>query len=122
MNAKQALRELKSLGTAQNRKVYTRHGVEGAMYGVSYASIYKLQKKIGVDQEVAEELWASGVHDARVLASMVADPERMNARSLQAWVKQLDNYVLCDAISGLAARSPAARAVMSKWTTSKDAI
>ena len=110
MNAKQALRELRSLGTAQNRKVYARHGVGEPTFGVSYAHLYKLQKKIGVDHEAAEGLWASGVHDARVLASLVADPERMNARKLQAWVKELDNYVLSDALSGLAARSPAAGA------------
>jgi len=42
----QTMKALKSLGTAQNRKVYARHGVTGDAYGVSYAHLGQLKKKI----------------------------------------------------------------------------
>ena len=77
MNVKQALAKLKALGTAQNRKVYARHGVTREAFGVSYANLGKLVREIKVDHELALGLWKSGNHDARVLATMVADPEEV---------------------------------------------
>ena len=71
MNKTQALQKLKSLGTAQNRKIYARHGAGEAMFGVSYADLGKTKKEIKTDHPLAESLWASGNHDARVLATMV---------------------------------------------------
>lgn len=46
MNYQQVMRELKALGTAQNVKVYQRHGAGDNLFGVSFANLYKLQKKI----------------------------------------------------------------------------
>lgn len=119
MNKTEVLRELKKLGTARNRKVFGRHGVTGALYGVSCADLGTLKKKIKVDHELARELWASGNHDARVLAMMVGDPERVTARQLDTWVRELGDYVLTDAFSGLAGRSPLAPKRMEKWMAAR---
>ena len=45
--------ELKRIGTAQNRKIYKRHGGDDNLFGVSYANFYKFQEKIKVDQALA---------------------------------------------------------------------
>jgi 3-methyladenine DNA glycosylase AlkD len=119
MKYNEVMRELESMGTAQNRKIYGRHGVAGRMFGVSYANLGKLRKKIKIDHELAVALWASGNHDARVLATMVADPGKLTGRDLDAWVKELDNYVLTDAFSGLAGRSAAARKKLDRWIKSR---
>ncbi len=119
MTAEQALAELESMGTAQNRKVYARHGVGREMYGVSYANLGKLKRKIKVNQEVAEDLWASGNHDAMVLATMVADPAAIKSSELDAWAKGLDSYVLTDAFSSLAAKTAFVRAKFKKWSRSR---
>ncbi len=115
---KQVLNELKSLGTTQNRKVYARHGVGPNMYGVSYANLNKLAKRIKKDQDVAEALWATGNHDARVLATMVADSSRMTVSQVDAWARDLGNYPLTDAFAGLASRTGFARTSIKKWTRS----
>lgn len=120
MNVKQALAKLKALGTAQNRKVYARHGVTREAFGVSYANLGKLVREIKVDHELALGLWKSGNHDARVLATMVADPEEVDAKTLNAWAKELDSYVVTDAFSKLAAQSAAGRKRASTWARSKD--
>ena len=120
MTADEVLAELESMGTAQNRKVYRRHGVGGEMYGVSYANQGKLKKRIKVDHALAEALWASGNHDARVLATMVADPSRIASSQLDAWALDLDNYVLTDAFASLAAQTPFVRAKFEKWGRSKN--
>jgi 3-methyladenine DNA glycosylase AlkD len=103
------MRRLESMGTAQNRKVYSRHGVGEPMYGVSYANLGQLRREIKIDQALAERLWASGNHDARVLATMIADPTAVADRTLEAWSRQLDNYVITGALSDLVARTPRAR-------------
>ncbi len=120
MTAKSVLAELESLGTGQNRKVYARHGVASPMFGVSYANLGKLKKKIKSDHALAEELWKSGNHDARILATMVADPEQASSSLLDAWVKELDNYVVTDAFSSLASKAPQSTSKMKKWMRSRD--
>lgn len=120
MDLTTALAELEALGTAQNRKVYPRHGVRGPLFGVSYADLDKLRKKIGRDTALAQELWATGNHDARVLATKVADPGELPEATAEAWVGDLDNYVLTDAVSALVARTPYAAEAMRRWVGSGD--
>ena len=90
------------------------------MFGVSFAILQKLKKEIGQDQALADALWASGNHDARMLATMTADPAKMAAKELEAWAADLDNYVVADAFSRLAAQSSAGRALMQRWIRSRD--
>lgn len=115
MDLADALARLAAAGTAQNRKVYSRHGVGEPLYGVSYAEQGKLAKRIGTDHDLALALWASGNHDARILATKVADPERIDRETLDTWVGDLDNYVATDALAQLAARTPEARQLAEAW-------
>src|SRR5262245_52553297 len=67
MSLAEAMSALEKAGSAQTRKTYARHGVEGDMFGVSFATLKLLVKRIGVDHELAVALWATKNHDARVL-------------------------------------------------------
>ncbi len=120
MNTKQTLRELEIMGTAQNRKIYRRHYATGKLFGVSYANLGKLKKKIGIDHALARGLWESGVHDARVLATMVGDPAALSIQEANTWVKDLDNDILASALAGLVGGSPHARGRAKLWTRSKN--
>lgn len=114
------LAELEQVGTAQNRKVYRRHGVREPLFGVSYANLKALRKRLRTDHPLALALWASGNHDARVLAAMIADPARSDTVLLDAWADDLDNYVLTDAFSGYVGRTPLAEATMHAWLDAGD--
>ena len=70
--------DLEAAGTAQNRKVYARHGAAEPMFGVSYAELGRIAKRIKTDHALARQLWDSGNHDARVLALRVADPAALD--------------------------------------------
>lgn len=120
MNEKQALKQLEAAGTAQNRKVYARHGVGPNMYGVSFANLNKLAKTIKRDPALSAKLWCSGNHDARVLATMIADPTGLGLREMDAWARDLDNYVIADSFAGLVAKSDVARRKADKWCKSRD--
>jgi 3-methyladenine DNA glycosylase AlkD len=109
------MRRLEAAGTAQNRTVYSRHGVKEPMFGVSYAELGKLRKEIRVDHELARALWSTGNHDARILATRIADPARITAKDADAWLRDVDNYVVMEALAGLVARSPVAAARATAW-------
>jgi len=119
MTCAAVLKELKALGTAQNCKIYGRHGVAPPLFGVSYKNQGILATRHKGNHALACELWDSGNHDARVLAAMVADPRQVTGRLAEQWVKDLGNYVLCDAFAKLVASSPVARAKADKWIASK---
>lgn len=119
MTFAEAFEDLRRAGTAQNRKVYARHGVPEPLFGVSYADQTRLAKKAGVDHELAQLLWASGNHDARVLACKIADPRQAADALLESWVQDLDCYVLTDAFAAFAAASPLAARKRNKWRKSK---
>ncbi len=117
--AKEVLAELEAMGTAQNRKVYARHGVTGAQFGVSYGNLGKLKKRIKTDHALAQGLWASGNHDARILATMIADPSAMRSSDLDAWAKDLDSYVITDAFAKVVAGTGFVRRKFEQWGRSR---
>ncbi len=119
MNVDQVMSRLEANGTAQNRKVYARHGVRSELFGVSSANLGKLKREVGTDSELARALWLTGNHDARIFATMVADPASMPAAVIDRWVKDLDDAVLTAAFAGVVARAPVCRARMKKWTAAK---
>lgn len=120
MNLQEALDTLKSLGTEQNRKIYRRHGAGEDVYGVSFAHLKDLKKKIKTDHGLAVALWESGNHDARMLAGMIADPKRLDPKTLDAWAAGLRNYVEMNALGDVASRAPHARETMTRWLASDD--
>lgn len=119
MTPTQAMKALKAAGTAQNRRIYPRHGVTSPLFGVSFADLHKLRKEIGIDHAVATSLWDSRNHDARMLATMVADPEAMSRRDLDSWISAADNYVLSDAVAELAGRTTHLDSRADKWIDSR---
>src|SRR5262245_49052299 len=106
MTYDEAMAALEAAGTEQTRRTYARHGVSGPTFGVSYAVLGKLQRAIKQDHAVARRLWASGNHDARILATMVADPAAMSERELDAWLAECDSYPITDAFVKVALGSP----------------
>ncbi|OGC92841.1 MAG: DNA alkylation repair protein [candidate division Zixibacteria bacterium RBG_16_48_11] len=120
MTYAEAIKQLQSLGTAQNVKVYKRHGMGENLYGVSFADLGKLKKQIKTDQQLAQQLWKSGNGDARHLALMIADPEKATEEMLDSWVKDLNYYMLCDLLAGFVGKTDFAKKKAEEWTKSRD--
>lgn len=118
--AKEVLEELRTLGKESFQKTYRRHGATGEVYGVSTAHLKNLQKKLKNDSAIAAELWKSGVYDARILTTMIGDPDSIEPATFERWVKDLDNYPLTDAFAGFVSRSPHARSLAEAWESSKN--
>lgn len=116
----EVMAELEKSGSAQTRKTYARHGAQEPMFGVSFATLKTLVKRIGIAHELAHALWATRNHDARVLAMKIADPERMTATDLDDWARQARVRMCGGYVAMLAAESPLGRAKEREWLDSRE--
>ena len=115
----EAMAALRKMGTAQNVKVYKRHGAGENLFGVSFANLTVLKKQLGVDHDLALALWDTGNSDARTLGTMIADPSALAPDATERWVNETRYYLLSDLLSGLVARSRFAREKMEEWMRSE---
>ena len=117
MTPKAVLARLKSLGTERRKAHAALLGIptENA-YGVSIGDLRRLAKSLGTDHKLALALWQSGVHDARLLAVLVADPAAMPVAAIERWLGDVASWDLCDHICGDLVRDlPQADRLVRKW-------
>lgn len=120
MTLAEVMRELKKAGTAQARKTYTRHGAAEPMFGVSFATLKTLMKRIDVDHELALALWGTGNFDARNLAFKIVDPARLTSADLDRWAREMSARISCGYVAMVAVESPHAAKKLSQWLASSD--
>ncbi|MFT4142843.1 MAG: DNA alkylation repair protein [Mobilitalea sp.] len=121
MEYKELMETLEQLGTEQNRKIYKRHGASEPLFGVSYANFKVLKKNIKADQELAVRLWESGNTDARILASMIADPKAFDENTIDTWLKEITYCGLLDEfVYDVVAKTEYAHRKQQEWILSKD--
>lgn len=94
--------ELNSLESAHNREGQARYGINtGNALGISLVNIRRIGQKAGKRKhELAAQLWATGVHEARILASIVEDPAAVTEAQMESWVSDFDSWDLCDQCCG----------------------
>jgi len=69
-----------------------------AVGGVSIPMLRKLARRIGPDHDLAQRLWDSELHEARILAGIIDEPARVTARQMDAWARDFDSWDLCDQV------------------------
>lgn len=87
MNAKEIIKELKSLGNPNTVKILRNHGITGPAHGVKVADLKKIQKRVKQDHQLALDLFATGNYDAMYLAGLIADDRRMTKKDLRFWAR-----------------------------------
>lgn len=120
MSFQEAMSALEKAGSAQTRKTYARHGASEPMFGVSFATLKTLYKRIKVDQELAEALWGTENFDARNLAIKIADPANISSRELDRWAATPTARMCKGYVAHLAAESPLGREKADKWLAASD--
>lgn len=85
-------------------------------FGVTVTELRRLARGLRPDHELAAALWLSGVHEARILASLVDDATLVTEEQMDAWVSGLDSWDVCDAVCGnLFDRTPFALDKAVEW-------
>ncbi len=114
----EALQWLERHESARNRAGMARYAiVSQRILGVSVAEVRRLARRLGRDHRLAEALWRTGVHEARMLAAFVDEPARVTRSQMDRWVRGFDNWAICDAhCMHLFDRTPHAWAMARAWT------
>jgi 3-methyladenine DNA glycosylase AlkD len=68
--------------------------------GVKIPVLRKLARSIPRDHDLALQLWKTGIHEARILASMIDDPAHVTQRQIEVWSKDFNSWDLCDQVCG----------------------
>lgn len=102
MKKKEVISRLRELGDPVVVKAMARFGLptKNAL-GVTAPRLRLLAKSIGRDQKLSLELWSTGIPDARVLAALIGDPQKVTKRQMEHWVKEFDSWGVCDACCGV---------------------
>ena len=118
MDVPSALAWLKSHSTKATREGMARYAIPSDhAYGVAVRDIKALGKILGKNQALAVDLWATGVYEARMLVSFVADPAQLTQAQMDRWCRDFDNWAICDAMCfNLFDRSPHAWTMVDKWS------
>ena len=99
-----------------------RFGIVGDQrLGLSVPAMRGIARTLGRDHALAQALWDTAIPDARIVASMVADPAQLTARQMDAWVKGFAAWDVCDQTCLNAfCKSPLAWRKVQAWATRKD--
>jgi 3-methyladenine DNA glycosylase AlkD len=93
----QILKQLKSLGNPAAAEGMACYGINTEYaYGVSIPNLRKIALKTGKNRGLAEALWASGIHEARILAGMIYPPADITNEQTEEWVRDFNSWDLCD--------------------------
>jgi 3-methyladenine DNA glycosylase AlkD len=121
MTAAELIAELQARANPANVAGMARFGIcsQGTL-GVSVGEIRKLARLAGRDHAVALELWGSGIHEARILATIVDQPECLSRKQMHSWANDFDSWDVCDqACMNLFWRSPDAWHMVEKWSKAR---
>lgn len=123
LNVEQVISELNRLGNKE--KVDFKEQKFGIVatnsLGIYQADLKEIAKKIGYNNELAIELFDSGIYEARILCSKIFNPKDLTEDLLEKWVVTFENWEICDSFCmGLFAKSKFAVSKALEWTSRKN--
>ena len=119
MTVKQALEELKKMGSESVKKIFIKHGAKEPVYGVKVEDLKRLQKKLKNDHSLALELYNTGVGDAMYLAGLMANGAEMNKKELQDWAEKANWSMISEySVAWVAAESKYGWELALEWINS----
>jgi 3-methyladenine DNA glycosylase AlkD len=98
-SVKEVLDKLQSKARPDQLEGMAKFGIaiEGRL-GISVPDMRKLAKEIGKDHKLALELWKTGIAEARMVAAMVDDPDKLTEEQMEDWVKDINSWDVCDQV------------------------
>ena len=118
LSAEECLRRLRAAAEPGGKEGMARFGIDPARaLGVRVPHIRRIAKEAGRDHKLAAALWKSGIHEARILASMVDEPDKVTPAQMDRWAKAFDSWDVCDqCCMNLFDRTPHAWAKALEWS------
>jgi len=109
--------ELRALGSETNRAGMARYGINTERaFGISIAGLRPIARRLGRNHDLAQALWASGFHEARLLAALIDEPKKATPEQMDSWAGDLDSWDLCDQVClKLFVKTPFVEGKIAQW-------
>jgi len=120
--AKRIIDDLTALASRHNRAGMQRFGINTTQaLGISMKTLREKAKSYRKKHELALQLWDEGIHEARLLAVLIDDPKELTDEQMEAWVKDIDSWDLCDqACMNLFDKHPGAWEKARQWSAREE--
>ena len=112
------LKKFKSLENPKALEGMARFGIDSSTaYGVPIPELRKLAGEIKKNHKLALDLWEINNHESKILATMIADPEKTTEALMDKWVKDFYSWDVCDqCIMNLFEKTPYAYKKAYEWS------
>ena len=116
--AAEIIAHLRTLRDPRNIEGQRRFGIRTAteQFGVAMPVLRTIARGHRRNHALAQALWTSGVHEGRVLATLVEDPKQITRRQMESWVRDADNWVHTDSLAVLFDRTAFAEEKAHAWS------
>ncbi|MFV8291088.1 DNA alkylation repair protein [Aerococcus viridans] len=123
MEYAEVMTELEALGKDRTKKMYLSNGAVEPLFGVTTGSMKPMRKAIKIDQDLAEELYASGNYDAMYFAGVIANANAMTEADYDRWINQAYCFMLADWVVAVTlSEADIAQEVADKWIASGEEL
>jgi len=112
------LQKLRAIARPDHIEGMVRYGMTAEKrLGISVPELRKIAKELGRDHKLALALWETGIPEARIVASLVADPDKLTEEQMEHWVNGIDSWDVCDQVCmNLFDKSPLAWKKIVDWS------
>ncbi|HNC22592.1 MAG TPA: DNA alkylation repair protein [Opitutaceae bacterium] len=119
--AEEILADLRRRRNPDNVAGQRRYGItpKSEQLGVPVPHLREIAKRHRRDHALAQELWATGVHEARLTAAFMDDPRQVTRSQAETWTRQADSWALVDSASMLFCRAEFAAEKARTWSGRK---
>ncbi|MDD5112196.1 MAG: DNA alkylation repair protein [Candidatus Altiarchaeota archaeon] len=116
------IKKLKEKSNPRAVEGMTRYGINPKnTLGVQIPILRQTAREAGKNHMLAQQLWNTGIHEARILAGMVDEPEKVTERQMERWVIEIDSWDICDQLcSNLLDKTKYARKKAIEWSSRKE--
>ena len=112
------LKKLRTKARPDQLEGIARYGmVTKRRLGVSVADMREIAKESGKDHKLAIELWKTGMPEAKIVATIIDEPEKLSETQMEDWVKDINSWDVCDqACATLFEKTPLAWKKILDWS------
>lgn len=118
VSVEEVLKRLKAKARPDQLEGMARYGmVAERRLGVSVPDMRSIAKELGKDHRLAIELWKTGIPEARIVAAMIDEPDKLSDTQMEDWVKDINSWDVCDQVCmNLFEKSPLAWKKIFDWS------
>ncbi len=117
-SVEEVLKKLRARARPDQLEGMAQYGmVDEGRLGVSVPDMRKIAKELGKDHKLALDLWETGIPEAKIVAAMIDEPEKLTERQMEDWVKGINSWDICDQVCmNLFEKTPLALKKILDWS------